>query len=45
MGSIIGPPAVFKGNFKDGLRNGQGVWKKGPGRSDKYEGEWVSDKK
>lgn len=37
--------SFFKGNFKAGLRCGQGVWKRGPGRSDKYEGEWVSDKK
>ena len=37
--------SFFKGRFKGGLRCGQGVWKKGMGRSDKYEGEWVDDKK
>ena len=37
--------SFFKGNFKAGLRCGQGVWKRGPGLSDKYEGEWINDKK
>ncbi len=32
--------SFFKGQFKLGLRSGQGLWKKGPGRTDKYEGEW-----
>jgi hypothetical protein len=27
------------------LRNGQGIWKRGTGNSDKYEGEYVNDKK
>ena len=29
----------------DGLREGHGVWKKGSGNSDKYEGEYKDDKK
>ena len=37
--------SFFKGNFKNGLRNGNGIWKRGPGNSDKYEGEYVEDKK
>jgi hypothetical protein len=31
--------------FKNGLRDGQGMWKKGPGNSDRYEGEYGNDKK
>lgn len=28
--------SYFKGLFKDGLREGQGIWKRGTGNSDKY---------
>jgi len=28
--------SYFNGNFVDGLRNGKGIWKRGPGKSDKY---------
>jgi hypothetical protein len=35
----------YKGFFKNGLRHGKGVWKKGPGKSDSYDGEWINDKK
>lgn len=37
--------SFFKGTFKNGLREGNGVWKSGPGNSDKYEGEYKEDKK
>lgn len=30
--------SFFKGQFKSGLRCGQGVWKKSISKSDKYEG-------
>ena len=35
----------FKGNFANGLRNGKGIWKRGAGKSDKYEGEYKNDQK
>ena len=37
--------SFFKGNFQNGLRNGNGIWKRNPGNSDKYEGEYKDDKK
>lgn len=37
--------SFFKGNFISGLRDGKGMWKRGPGNSDKYEGEYKQDKK
>jgi len=37
--------SYFKGAFLNGLRNGKGIWKRGPGKSDKYEGEYKNDKK
>ena len=37
--------SFFKGNFINGLRDGKGLWKRGPGNSDKYEGEYKQDKK
>ena len=37
--------SYFKGSFKNGLRDDQGIWKKGPGNSDKYEGQYANDKK
>jgi len=37
--------SFFKGFFKNGLRHGKGIWKKGPGNNDTYEGEYFSDKK
>lgn len=36
--------SFYKGNFRNGFRDGSGTWKKG-GNSDKYEGEYVKDKK
>lgn len=27
------------------MRHGKGIWKKGPGKADTYDGEWVNDKK
>lgn len=35
----------YKGFFKNGLRHGTGTWRKGFGKSDVYEGEWINDKK
>lgn len=32
--------SYFKGNFVNGLREGKGIWKRGPGNTDKYEGEY-----
>ena len=37
--------SFFKGYFQNGLRHGNGVWKRGPGNTDKYEGEYIDDKK
>jgi hypothetical protein len=37
--------SFFKGFFKNGLRHGHGIWKRGPGNSDFYEGEYINDKK
>lgn len=31
--------------LRNGLRDGKGVWKRGVGKSDTYEGEYVNDKK
>lgn len=35
----------YKGFFKNGLRHGKGVWRKNPGTSDVYDGEWLNGKK
>jgi len=32
-------------NKRNGLRDGKGAWKRGPGNADSYEGEYVNDKK
>ena len=37
--------SYFKGQFLNGLRSGQGMWKRGTGSSDKYEGSYKCDKK
>lgn len=30
--------SFYKGYFKGGMRDGKGVWKRGNGNTDKYEG-------
>ena len=30
---------------RNGLRDGKGAWKRGPGNADSYEGEYINDKK
>ncbi len=37
--------SFFKGCFLNGLREGQGIWKKGAGNCDRYEGCYKNDKK
>jgi hypothetical protein len=37
--------SFFKGEFRNGLREGRGVWRRGVGKADWYEGEYKSDKK
>ena len=37
--------SFYKGEFKNGFREGHGVWKKDSASSDKYEGDYVRDKK
>ena len=37
--------SYFKGNFHNGLREGEGLWKRGKGNCDKYEGEYKNDEK
>lgn len=32
--------SYYKGNFVSGMRDGKGVWKRGPGGTDKYQGEY-----
>jgi hypothetical protein len=37
--------SYFKGHFLNGLREGKGLWKRGVGASDRYEGRYKNDKK
>lgn len=37
--------SFYKGNFEYGMRSGKGTWKRGPGNSDRYEGDYKDDKK
>ena len=36
--------AYYKGQFKNGLRNGKGIWKKSE-LGDQYEGDYINDMK
>lgn len=37
--------AVYKGQFKDSLRHGKGIWRRGNGLGDSYNGEYQNDQK
>ena len=37
--------SYFKGHFLNGFRDGKGIWKKGQGKTDHYEGNFKNDKK
>ncbi|CAM6002354.1 unnamed protein product [Sphagnum balticum] len=43
--SEAGGSSYYKGAFKNGVREGEGIWKKSVGHSDKYEGSFVNNKK
>ena len=37
--------SFYKGNFRNGYRQGHGIWKKSEGESDKYQGDYYHDQK